>query len=33
MSSLENMPIPVLYKEVNHITDHGIPGYYVAKRY
>lgn len=33
MSSVDNLPIPVLYKEVNHITQHGIPGYFVAKKY
>lgn len=33
MSQIDKLPIPELYREVNHITTHGIPGYYVTKKY
>jgi hypothetical protein len=33
MSSIDSLPIPELYKEVNHITEYGVDGYYVAKKY
>lgn len=32
-SSVDQIPIPQLYREVNHITNHGIPGYQVANKY
>ena len=31
--NVSDIPIPELYREINHITDHGIPGYYVNKKY
>jgi hypothetical protein len=33
MTSVDTLPIPELYKEVNHITDFGVAGYYVPKKY
>lgn len=30
---VDRIPIPTLYREVNHITDHGIEGYHVEKKY
>lgn len=33
MSSLDQMPIPQLYREVNHITSYGIPGYAITNKY
>lgn len=33
MSHIGEIPIPELYREINHITPHGLPGYYVPKKY
>ena len=30
---MSDLPIPELYKEINHKTDHGIEGYHVQKKY
>lgn len=30
---LQQIPVPELYRQVNHITDHGIDGYHVVKKY
>lgn len=33
MNHITDIPITDLYREVNRITPHGVPGYYVPKKY
>jgi hypothetical protein len=33
MSALNDFPIPELYRELHNITDYGVAGYYVPKKY
>lgn len=33
MSALNNLPIPELYREIHNITDYGVAGYHVTKKY
>lgn len=30
---MQDLSIPQLYKEINGVTDNGIPGYFVPKKY
>ena len=32
-SQCDQISIPELYRQTNHVTDHGIAGYHVVKKY